>query len=343
MFLYPLFKSILFQMSPEAAHSVTMQSLKKIPLLINTFGGKVKGEEKLAKTVAGLHFANPVGMAAGFDKNAHYLKELKGLGFGFAEIGTVTPKPQKGNPQPRLFRLPTDKALINRMGFNNDGADVIAKRLESRPADFIVGGNIGKNKATPNEEAVSDYLYCFERLYDQVDYFVLNVSSPNTAGLRERQQKDALRRLFNGIQEKNMARGTLKPMFVKIAPGLSHLELDDIIRTAYEYKFSGIIATNTTTDRLGLKTNGRTVSAIGAGGLSGLPLKQNSIDTLKYIKATMPKGMVIINSGGIMSAEDAVERMKLGSDLIELYTGFIYNGPGIIKEIKKALISANLK
>ena len=310
-----------------------------LPLVNRIFKNKLKGEEKLTRTVAGLRFPNPIGMAAGFDKNAVYLDELEALGFGFIEIGTVTPKPQEGNPRPRLFRLPEDKALINRMGFNNDGADVIAGRLSQlRKHRAVVGGNIGKNKVTPNEEAVRDYLYCFDTLFHHVDYFVLNVSSPNTPGLRELQNKDELKLLLSEVQQRNSQYQNPKPVFLKIAPDLTDAQLDDIIEIVKVTGISGIIAVNTTLSREGLKTPKEKVESAGAGGLSGLPLKERAYEVLIYLRKRLPKPFAIMSSGGIMSADEALRRLQAGADLIQIYTGFIYEGPQIIAEIKEKMI-----
>lgn len=313
--------------------------LLKLPLATEVFPGKVKDESKLAKTAAGLHFPNPIGLAAGFDKNAQYLPALSKLGFGFIEIGTVTPRPQEGNPKPRLFRLPIDKALINRMGFNNDGMDVIAKRLQQRDRKMIVGGNIGKNKITPNEDAVKDYLMCFDTLYPHVDYFVVNVSSPNTPNLRELQDKEALRQLLGKVQAQNRKKPHPKPVFLKIAPDLSHSQLDEIIEIVKETGIAGIIATNTTISREELKTERTIIEALGPGGLSGAPLQERSYEILQYLRAHCPKELVLISSGGIMTAEEAQRRLDAGADLIQLYTGFIYEGPGLIKRIKESILA----
>jgi dihydroorotate dehydrogenase len=341
MILYPLIKKILFRIPPEKAHYLTVDALK---IALNIPGGKqllapkIKGEEKLAKTVAGLRFPNPIGLAAGFDKNAVFYEEMSALGFGFVEIGTVTPLAQEGNPQPRLFRLPKDGALINRMGFNNDGVDAAAERLKNRKAGLIIGGNIGKNKVTPNENAVSDYLICFEKLFPYVDYFVLNVSSPNTPNLRELQDKDALLDLLGSVQTANKAKHTPKPVFLKIAPDLSNTQIDEIIEIVKSSGIAGIIATNTTISRDGLQTEKTEVEEIGAGGLSGAPLQERSFEILNYLRLRLPKEIAIISSGGIMGAEEAKRRLNAGADLIQLYTGFIYEGPGLINRIKKALL-----
>jgi len=318
--------------------------LLKLPLATKIFPGTVKEEAKLAKTVAGIRFPNPIGLGAGFDKNAKWIDLLAQLGFGFIEIGTVTPKPQPGNPKPRLFRFPKDKALINRMGFNNDGADVIAERLRSldrSKMNVVIGGNIGKNKVTPNEEAVNDYLICFEKLFEHVDYFVVNVSSPNTPGLRELQEKDALFGILQAVQNANLAKPKQKPVFLKIAPDLHNDQIDEIIEIVTKSGITGIIATNTTISREGLKTDFETVEKSGAGGLSGKPIAQVSEGILWYLKSKCPKDMVIISSGGLMHAHQSKKRLEEGADLIQLYTGFIYEGPGLIKRIKQLLVSTD--
>ena len=313
--------------------------LLKLPFATSVFPGKVNGEEKLVCTVAGIRFPHPIGLAAGFDKNALYLPLEEKLGFAFIEIGTVTPKPQDGNPKPRLFRLPADKALINRMGFNNDGATVIADRLaNTKKTQAIIGGNIGKNKITPNEDATSDYLIGFEKLYPFVDYFVVNVSSPNTPGLRELQDKDALNELLSEVQKRNNSKPKAKPVFLKIAPDLTDTQLDEIIEIVKSTGIAGIIATNTTISREGLNTPKHEVERIGAGGLSGSPLQDRAYDVLKYLRAYCPKEIALISSGGIMTAEEAVRRLEAGADLVQLYTGFIYEGPLLIARIKRKLL-----
>lgn len=287
----------------------------------------------------GLSFRNPVGLGAGFDKNALYLKELDLLGFGFVEIGTVTPRPQPGNDKPRLFRLPQDKALINRMGFNNEGAAAAAAQVRnwraSHTSDLIVGGNIGKNKDTPNDEAWKDYESCFRTLQDCVDYFVVNVSSPNTPGLRALQDKDALLGILSRLQNINMGSDQPRPLLLKIAPDLTEGQLDDIISLAAEVKLSGLVATNTTISREGLVTPAAQVAAIGNGGLSGAPIKALSQGVVEYIHRNSP--VPIIGSGGIFTGQDARARLDAGASLIQVWTGFIYEGPGIVKKICREL------
>ncbi len=289
-----------------------------------------------------LTFKNPVGLGAGFDKNAVFLNELEALGFGFVEIGTVTPLPQDGNEGPRLFRLPADKALINRMGFNNDGVEKIAQRLEAwrtktsgsrEKYPLIIGGNIGKNKITPNENAWQDYATCFTRLHPFVDYFVVNVSSPNTPGLRELQDKEALRKILLNLAMINNGKAFAKPILLKIAPDLSQEQIDDVISLALEIKLDGLVATNTTIDRSHLKTPADQVAAIGAGGLSGKPVQQKSTAIVKYITEQTNGAIPIIASGGIFTAEDAKEKLEAGASLVQLWTGFIYEGPAIVRNI----------
>lgn len=290
------------------------------------------------REVMGLTFRNPVGLAAGFDKDARYIRECALLGFGFVEIGTVTPRPQPGNPKPRLFRLPADHALINRMGFNNDGAEEAARRLARtpRPSGFVVGGNIGKNKDTPNEHAVKDYTTCLRILHEHVDYFVVNVSSPNTPGLRDLQEKQPLRTLLLELQDHNARWGRPKPLLLKISPDLNPTQLDDIVEIAGQARLAGLVATNTTISRSGLTTPAPEVDQIGAGGLSGPPLRDRAASVLQYLHLHRPAHCALIGVGGIDSQETARARVKDGADLIQIYTGFVYEGPRLIREIRKA-------
>lgn len=296
--------------------------------------------KKLEKKVLGLNFPNPVGLAAGFDKNAKWVDELACFGFGFLEIGTVTPKSQKGNEKPRLFRLPEDQAIINRMGFNNDGVDAVVKRLRKRNSNIIIGGNIGKNKFTPNEEAYRDYEIAFETLFPMVDYFVVNVSSPNTPDLRALQDKEPLTFILNCLKNLNEDKPKPKPVLLKIAPDLSESQLNDIVEIVKEVQVDGLVATNTTINRDGLKSNSKKIGKIGNGGLSGAPLRQRSTEVLAYLRKALPKPFPIIAVGGIMSEKDAVEKFEAGATLIQLYTGFIYEGPVIVKKINKRLAKA---
>jgi dihydroorotate dehydrogenase len=291
----------------------------------------------LSKQLFGLTFNNPVGLAAGFDKNAKLIDELACLGFGFIEIGTLTPKPQPGNDKPRLFRLPQDEALINRMGFNNDGALKAVERLKKRNSKIIVGGNIGKNKVTPNENALDDYAACFEVLYDHVDYFVVNVSSPNTPGLRALQEKEPLRQLLAYVITLSLSKQKYKPILLKIAPDLTKEQLEDVVEILKETKTDGVIATNTTISREGLQTTKQEIDQIGNGGLSGKPLADRSTEVIKFLRERLGTGYPIIGVGGIMSTDDAIGKIKAGADLIQLYTGFIYEGPAFAKRINKKL------
>jgi dihydroorotate dehydrogenase len=293
---------------------------------------------KLEREVFGLKFENPVGLAAGFDKDAKLFDELASFGFGFVEIGTVTPLPQDGNPKPRLFRLKEDNALINRMGFNNEGIEGAVARLRRKKSNIIIGGNIGKNKLTPNDKAVDDYEICFEKLFPYVDYFVVNVSSPNTPGLRDLQEKEPLTALLNSLQKLNNQKEKRKPILLKIAPDLSNEQLDDIIAIVADTKIDGVVATNTTIGRKGLKTDKTKVEAIGNGGLSGKPVKAMSTEVIKYLADKSNRAFPIIGVGGIHSAEDALEKLEAGATLVQVFTGFIYEGPALITRINKAIL-----
>lgn len=295
-------------------------------------------DPSLSRTLFGITFKNPVGLAAGFDKDAKLIDELACFGFGFIEIGTLTPKPQPGNDKPRLFRLPEDQALINRMGFNNGGIDAAALRVMKKKSNVIVGGNIGKNKVTSNENAFDDYAQCVEALHPHVDYFVVNVSSPNTPGLRELQEKEPLTKLLQYVIDLSKSKQKYKPVLLKIAPDLTTSQLDDIVEVLKTTKTDGVIATNTTISRTDLKTRKEIVDAIGAGGLSGRPVKIKSNEVLRYLRAKLGKEFPIIGVGGIMSPEDALEKLEAGADLIQIYTGFIYEGPGIVKRINRAIL-----
>lgn len=293
----------------------------------------------LNKNLFGLNFENPVGLAAGFDKEGKHFRAMQNLGFGFIEVGTVTPKGQPGNPQPRMFRLPKDKGLINRMGFNSEGVEALVERLKNRPKNLIIGGNIGKNKDTPNEKATDDYVICFEALFPYVDYFVVNVSSPNTPDLRALQDKEPLTRLLSRLQELNLKKSAPKPILLKIAPDLNNDQLNDIIEIVGETKIAGIIATNTTISREGLNESKERIEAIGAGGLSGEPVRQRSTEVIRYLSKKTNGKLTIIGVGGISSAEDAIEKLDAGAALIQIYTGLIYEGPALIKNINKAILN----
>jgi len=357
--MYTILRSILFRFSPEAVHHFSMKSLK---IICSTWLGKkiltslfTYKNPKLHTLFLGLPFRNPVGLAAGFDKNAEYLRELECLGFGFVETGTVTPKAQPGNDKPRVFRLPADKALINRMGFNNEGVEVVAERLrkwrDSRQSAvsrrqatagssyrMIIGGNIGKNKVTPNEEAWKDYEICFNALHDYVDYFVVNVSSPNTPGLRELQEKESLRKILVHLQKLNSEKAIQRPILLKIAPDLTNEQLDDVAALALEIKLDGLVATNTTISREGLSQE----SGVGSretGGLSGKPLQQRSTEVLQYLISRTEGKIPVIASGGIFTGTDAKEKLDCGAPLVQVWTGFIYEGPAIVKNITRHLLS----
>ncbi|MBM3164395.1 MAG: quinone-dependent dihydroorotate dehydrogenase [Bacteroidetes bacterium] len=340
---YRLTRFFLFFLNAEKAHYLSVFLIHvflKIPVLRNVLCAK-EDDPRLRLTLWGLTFNNPIGLAAGFDKNASCFEDMGSLGFGFVEIGTVTPLPQDGNSKPRLFRLKKDNAIINRMGFNNDGAVKIAKRLEKRRKEdrLIIGGNIGKNKWTPIEKAEEDYLKVFAELYPYVDYFAVNVSSPNTENLRSLQDKEPLLALLRNIQQRNFSMGNPRPILLKIAPDLNNEQLDDIIAIALSLKLDGIIATNTTVSRDNLICGDKKVQAIGAGGLSGLPLKSRSTEVIRYLNQGLKGAIPIIGVGGIHSAQDALEKLEAGATLLQLYTGFIYEGPRLIKDIKSAILT----
>jgi len=344
--MYHLIKSILFKMDAEKAHHLTIQILKKseqLPFIIELLFGKPIHHPSLQREVFGLTFPNPVGLAAGLDKNAEVVDAMAMLGFGFVEIGTITPKPQPGNDKPRLFRLVKDEALINRMGFNNVGADLAAARLNNRKSNIIVGANIGKNKITPNEDAVLDYEYCFKTLFDSADYFVVNVSSPNTPGLRALQDKDALTRILASLQHINFGKPSPKPLLLKIAPDLSESQLDEVAAVAAATEIQGVVANNTTIARQGLLTEKSIVENIGAGGLSGKPITSASTKVISYLNAQLSSHSTQLKTiavGGIMNSTDAIEKLNTGSSLIQLYTGFIFKGPQLIKDINRSLITS---
>ncbi len=338
--MYHFLKPILFLLSPEKAHQFTV-ALLEIPgvawVLRQIYALK---HPALEREVMGLKFPNPVGLAAGFDKNGEHLHAMAALGFGFIEVGTVTPQPQDGNPLPRLFRLPADAALINRMGFNNKGVTTLVEQLKKpRPAGLIVGGNIGKNKITPNETAVEDYLICFDQLFPYVDYFVVNVSSPNTPNLRELQDKAPLTALLQSLQDRNLAHPHPKPILLKIAPDLTNEQLDDILEIVLQTGINGVIATNTTISREGLNTPATEVERFGMGGLSGTPLRERATEVIAYLRGRAHAGMVIIGVGGISSPEDALEKITAGADLIQIYSGLVYAGPSLIKSINRRILS----
>lgn len=338
-----IIKPLLFLLSPEKAHNVTFLLLRitlAIPGMKSLFARRfVVKHPSLEREVFGIKFPNPVGLAAGFDKNAVLYNELYSLGFGFVEIGTVTPRPQEGNPKPRLFRLPLDNALINRMGFNNKGVDHATSQLKKRRAKgLIVGGNIGKNKTTSNEDAAADYVACFHALFPYVDYFVVNVSSPNTPNLRDLQEKAPLTALLLELMQHNQAQPMPKPILLKIAPDLSDSQLDDIVDIVETTQIAGVIATNTTISRDHLRTSKAQVDAFGAGGVSGQPVKDRSTYVIRYLHQKANGKFPIIGVGGIANAQDAIEKLDAGASLIQIYTGFVYEGPGLPAAINRSLL-----
>lgn len=348
--MYKLLRNILFLFPAESVHHFSMNALKsacKIGIVKKIISSIfIYDSASAAINVFGLSFKNSVGLGAGFDKNALYLNELECLGFGFVEIGTVTPLPQPGNDKPRLFRLKKDHALVNRMGFNNDGAKIITERLKrwkenqhskNAAKRLIIGGNIGKNKITSNEDAWKDYESCFRELFDHVDYFVVNVSSPNTPGLRELQEKDALKKILGNLQTINQNQNSPKPLLLKIAPDLNWQQIDDVIDLAHEVRLSGLVVSNTTISRENLLTSNNVLEKIGTGGLSGAPLKKRSTEIVKYISQKTNSAIPIIASGGIFNSTDAKEKFDAGASLIQVWTGFIYEGPSIVKKILSKL------
>ncbi|WP_312769539.1 quinone-dependent dihydroorotate dehydrogenase [Epilithonimonas sp.] len=328
-----LIRPLLFKFDPEEVHYFTFSILKNFGFLAKLFLPKPIEDKRLEREVFGLKFKNPVGLAAGFDKDAKLFNELSDLGFGFIEIGTLTPKPQPGNDKKRLFRLKEDSAIINRMGFNNGGVDEAIERLKKNK-NVLIGGNIGKNKVTPNEEAVNDYKICFEKLFPYVDYFVVNVSSPNTPNLRELQDKKPLTELLSTLQNLNLEKPKPKPILLKIAPDLTDSQLLDIIGIINETKIAGVIATNTTLSRENLTSENKSET----GGLSGKPLTKRSTEVIRFLSEESGKSFSIIGVGGIHTAQDALEKLEAGASLVQLYTGFIYEGPELISEINKAIL-----
>lgn len=340
--MYKLFlKPLLFQLDPEKAHKLVTKIsnfMSLIPGMKFIFRSMYcLNDKRLEREVFGIKFPNPVGLAAGFDKEAKLYKNMAHLGFGFIEVGTITPKGQPGNPKPRLFRLKQDDALINRMGFNNEGLAGAVKRLKSRNTNLIIGGNIGKNKVTPNEKATEDYTICFEALFPYVDYFVVNVSSPNTPNLRALQDKKPLTELLSTLQNLNNKKPIPKPILLKIAPDLTTEQLDDIVEIVATTKIAGIIATNTTLSREGLQSDSKLIQEMG--GLSGTPVKDKSTEVIRYLRKKSNASFPIIGVGGIHSAEDAIEKLDAGCDLVQVYTGFVYEGPGLVKKINKGILA----
>ena len=360
--MYALLRPLLFLFPPERAHRITFTLLefaKHIPGALALFGGR-KPPSSAGIEAMGLRFPGPVGLAAGMDKNAEHVDALGRIGFSHVEIGTVTPLAQPGNERPRLFRLKPDRALINRMGFNNDGMLAAVARLKSRPSGIVVGGNIGKNKVTPNEQAVDDYLKCFEALHPVVDYFTVNVSSPNTPGLRALQEKEPLLALLQVLKRKGEAMGEewrvesadpqhsllstlhsprIKPILLKIAPDMTDEQLDDVVAVVKESGIQGVVATNTTISRADLRTTQAELEAIGAGGLSGAPVWARSTEVVRYLRARLPRPYVIIGVGGIDSAGAAIEKLEAGADLVQVYTGLVYEGPALLKRINEAYVT----
>ena len=340
--MYKRLKPLIFLFSPEVAHEWTMRLLT-LACAIPGVAWMLRRhytvtDKRLEVSIAGLTFPNPVGLAAGFDKDARWLKEMRTLGFGFVEIGTVTPIPQKGNPRPRLFRLPADRGVINRMGFNNGGMVQAAAKLRRRPQGLLVGGNIGKNKTTPNASADLDYLKSFQSLHAHVDYFVVNVSSPNTPGLRELQSKEPLTQLLQLLMNENATMPTSRPIFLKIAPDLSDSELDDIIDLVQETGIAGVIATNTTISREGLQMDEARVQEMGPGGLSGAPVSERSTEVIRYLHTKSGGSFPIIGVGGICSGVDAQEKLDAGASLVQVYSGLIFEGPGLVRRINRHLL-----
>jgi dihydroorotate dehydrogenase len=337
--MYKFFiRKILFLFPPELIHHLIVFSLK-IPLVSKILKLVYDYQHpSLTREVCGLTFRNPVGLAAGFDKDAEISEQLADLGFGFIEVGTVTPQGQSGNPKPRVFRLKPDEALINRMGFNNQGVDAVVTRLKKRPANVLIAGNIGKNKLTPNDDAVNDYEICFTELYNVVDFFVINVSSPNTPNLRELQDKEPLLRLLSHLKLISQQNEPSKPLFLKIAPDLNDQQLREITDIIKEVGIDGIVATNTTLSRENLRTSADLLKKIGEGGLSGRPLRNRSTEIIRFLRQQLGGEVPIIGVGGIHSPQDALEKLQAGATLLELYTGFIYEGPALVKRINKALV-----
>lgn len=338
-----IIRPLLFYFDPEKIHHVVVGGLKlafRIPGI-----GKIVNrlyavnDPLLEREVFGLRFSNPVGIAAGFDKNAAVFNELAAFGFGHIEIGTVTPKPQTGNPKPRLFRLPADKGLINRMGFNNMGALMAQSKLKQKTTKAIIGGNLGKNTLTPNSKAIADYVFNFETLFDVVDYFVVNVSCPNISDLHELQDQDALLGILGAIQQINKSKVKPKPVLLKVSPDLNNKQLDEVIDIVKRTGIDGIVATNTTITRHTIMLEKQKAEQAGKGGLSGLPIRDRSTDVIRYLSEKSGRAFPIIGVGGIFTAEDALEKLDAGADLVQVYTGFIYEGPGIARKINKALLA----
>ncbi len=345
--MYKFFiRPLLFFIDPEKIHYFVVLLLKILYIIPGSRGlskliFRVENK-KLETDIFGLKFCNPIGLAAGFDKDSNFINEIALLGFSFVEIGTVTPKPQYGNEKPRLFRLPKDQALINRMGFNNLGVDQAVINLKKRNHDIIIGGNIGKNTTTDNENADEDYEYCFKKLYNYVDYFVLNISCPNICDLVELQDKDSLKRILAKIYTFKKLQISKKPILIKISPDLTFQQINDIIEVSGMFGIDGFVISNTTISRDNLKSNKKRIERIGKGGLSGKPLFTKSTEIIRYVAEKTDHKMPIIGTGGIMNEKDAIEKIEAGATLIQLYTGFIYEGPFIVKRINKSLLKYNI-
>ena len=337
-----LIRPLFFRIDPEKAHHIVTGLLNfafKIPGIPALANQLTRVEDpRLERKVFGLTFKNPVGIAAGFDKNAEYYNDLSNLGFGFIEVGTVTPKGQSGNPKPRMFRLPVDQGLINRMGFNNHGLDNAVANLKKRKTKAIIGGNLGKNTLTPNDIAVQDYIELFKGLFDHVDYFVVNVSCPNLSDLHELQDQDSLIEILGSLQEINQKKDYPKPILLKVSPDLNEGQLDEVIEIVEKTKIDGVVAVNTTITRNDLKTSAQKVKEIANGGLSGIPIKDRSTEVIRYLSEKSNKAFPIIGVGGIFTPEDAIEKLDAGADLIQVYTGFVYEGPLIARRINKKLL-----
>ncbi|MBI9052995.1 MAG: quinone-dependent dihydroorotate dehydrogenase [Bacteroidales bacterium] len=337
-----IIRPVLFLLQPETIHHLIVLALKvgfKIPGVAAIVRKAYTIRNKKLKTnFLGIEFDNPIGFAAGFDKNAEVFNQFANFGFSFIEIGTVTPVPQSGNAKPRSFRIPKDSGLINRMGFNNKGVDYAVKQLKSKKHKVIIGGNLGKNTATENNRAIQDYVVCFEKLYDEVDYFVVNLSCPNIKDLRKLQDKDSTITILNKLTELRRAFSKYKPILLKISPDLTNNQLDDVVETFNITGVDGIVATNTTVSREGLLTEKKRIEEIANGGMSGKPLTNRSTEIIRYLSEKSNGDIPIIGVGGIMSVEDAIEKLDAGASLIQLYTGFIYEGPGFVKRINKALV-----
>jgi dihydroorotate dehydrogenase len=341
--MYTLIRNILFRFDAEKIHHAVMRGLNaaySLPLLrLLIRKSFIVADSRLQTTIFGLTFPNPVGLAGGFDKNAEYTDSLSCLGFGFVEIGTVTPVAQPGNPLPRLFRLPADKALLNRMGFNNKGSRYAADQLAKRREKILIGGNIGKNKNTTNEDAAADYERCFLDLYENVDFFIVNVSSPNTPGLRELQDKAPLTKILLRLKEISRLQPTRKPILLKIAPDLTDAQLDDIIEIVTATQLDGIVAANTTVRRDGLQTPAVAVEAMGPGGISGAPVRKRATEVVRYLHKKSNSTIPIVACGGIFTAADALEKLEAGASLVQVYTGFVYEGPSIVKKILNGILA----